>query len=368
MAADFFRKLGATLDDSAVAHPDVAAIVLRVIVDHLRAASQHETDDLARIESLACAAIAQSRTGAVEAVAQIFARHPQTTSAILAALIAKGGAAALAALAFGQRVERALLMRAAAEGPADHAVAVARRPMLEDALVIGLVRRPEPEVLAALATNRSVRFDRPTLVWLVLRGRHDPALARALLSRAPLPCDVTPLFMAASREERAAMVLDAWRRDLARPPALAPVLTPADRASLEAAIEHDDAKAISECFASLLAMSRTEAATMAADAGGEPLALMCCATGISGALARNLALFLLAADAASPQAVAMQAILRTLSPASACRMLESILGRPLMRARRNQRAATGDHHDARAGAERRRAAAGSSPAAGRTGL
>jgi hypothetical protein len=69
-------------------------------------------------------------------------------------------------------------------------------------------------VLYALVANRRIHFDAAALRALAQVARDDQALARLLLNREDIDVDPEPLFLAATRDERARIVLAACRSAL----------------------------------------------------------------------------------------------------------------------------------------------------------
>jgi uncharacterized protein (DUF2336 family) len=202
--------------------------------------------------------------------------HPETPESVIGRLFDKGGECARIAFESARNISAADLLATAEYGPIEAAVAIARRADLGRTVVSALVSRPEPEVLRTLAANRNARLDRAALRVLVLAGRDDLKLGRLLLDRRESNLDIEPLFLAATRIERAAIMLEATRCALIdQAPDGAPR---ADGGALAEALEYaalaHDNEAAAELIADALDCRKSRARTILSDQSGEALALV----------------------------------------------------------------------------------------------
>ena len=146
-------------------------------------------------------------------VAEKLAPHPATPRSLLLRFLDYGGAISLPVLEHAAVAQEALL-GVANWGLTEAARAITGRSDLDLAIVAALADRPEPDLLLAVARNAAAPIDRSTFQYLVRRSRDDEELARALLAREGYPADRAPLFLVASSEQRAAIMLAARREDL----------------------------------------------------------------------------------------------------------------------------------------------------------
>ena len=330
MSDDFLAKTEALLSASELPEEERASLRLRIFADHFCARSDHASIPLARILTALCEAIPHAASAAVAHSAYRLAVHPQTDGKLLAGLVAFGGDVAAVVFRFGRFTEPQLLAKVAESGEASSASAIAERDDLTPALATILARRPEPDILIALAGNRSFQLDRASAAWLVSRARHDAKLASVLLTRGPFACDMTPLFMSADRSARATMIVEGRRRDVGLMPEFRVPWPNELVAEFERSLAQRDHGLLAGIFAQRLGLSRGDAMRFMLDSGGEPLALMC-----SGAHAepfRTTAILCWLQDRAidDPTVARLLALSTGLAPHSARRILSAIIGRPLV--------------------------------------
>jgi hypothetical protein len=185
-------------------------------------------------------------------------------------------------------------------------------------------------VLQALAANKSAHLDTLSLRLLVRAARDDLTLARILLDRDDIEFDAESLFLAATRDERAALALAACRDALATgrhegaPRAEAEL-----EAKLDAAIFSGDADAVVSLLADALDCRKGRVRAIVNDPGGEPLALTLAALGVSEASALRM---LLSGDPRvahdSTRVRALRALMRSTPPAAAARIVAAMTGAP----------------------------------------
>jgi uncharacterized protein (DUF2336 family) len=239
------------------------------------------------------------------------------------------------------------MMEIARKGERRHRIALARREQVSETVAAALCASGDPDVLSALMRNQGVRLAPQTVDFLVREAGESEALARLLIKRAELrPAQGFALFwsvthdlrrlildrFAASRtilQEAAADVFPLFRAEAEPDPAAAAALAYIDRrqrdraeaersphGSLEGAIEAASGQGATDemrdAFARLANVQRDLMDRMLDDFGGEPLAVLAKATGLSKEHLRRLI------DLGEPQSAAMrweqaEAIFATLS-------------------------------------------------------
>jgi len=256
------------------------ASLLRAVVDQFVERSLHPTADIRQFEKLALGLIDIIDSETVARVALPLCFHPETPPSIFDRLFDKGGAAAALAFQFAPDLRQD--MAAAAEHEtAQFAAAIARRRDLDRETMLALASRSEREVLRALAGNLSAHFDAASRRALIMAARDDLTLARILLDRDDLDLDPEPLFLAATRLERTAIVLNACRQILAAGVTEAPLRAAPDFvAKLEAAAQRHDRGALAALLAEALDCRKDRARALVADHLGEAFALALNAIGV----------------------------------------------------------------------------------------
>ncbi|MGJ0502866.1 MAG: DUF2336 domain-containing protein [Methylocystis sp.] len=254
--------------------------MLRAVVDQFVERSLHPTADIRQFEKLALGLIDIIDSETVARVALPLCFHPETPPSIFGRLFDKGGAAAALAFQFAPDLRQD--MAAAAEHEtAQFAAAIARRRDLDRETMLALASRSEREVLRALAGNLSAHFDAASRRALIMAARDDLTLARMLLDRDDLDLDPEPLFLAATRLERTAIVLNACRQILAAGVTEAPLRAAPDFvAKLEAAAQRHDRGALPALLAEALDCRKDRARALVADHLGEAFALALNAIGV----------------------------------------------------------------------------------------
>lgn len=260
---------------------DLRAVVLRVATDLFVMKNDHALDEIRQFEEIAVHMLEDATSETRAAVAAKLATYGSAPASVVEGLLAHGGEAAAVLLEKSPAVGGRALSGAASFGVPALAAAVARRMPLDAALVRVLVRRSEPEVLLALVQNPSARISRATFLSLVRHARGDARLGRALICRADHPDELAPLFLAASSEMRAAIILSARRRCLGRPPQTP---APADAAflrELEELAYAPDRRPFAAALAAAIGANADEMSKVVFDRGGEPLALVLAALGMT---------------------------------------------------------------------------------------
>jgi uncharacterized protein (DUF2336 family) len=306
----------------------VDATLLRVIVEQFIALSWHPSAEIAQFERLAGGLIDLAPAPAVASVAQALCLHPDTPPTIISLLLDKGGECARIALEFAPAIPAVDILVMAEHGPVELAEAIARRVDLHRDIIGALASRSEPSVLLTLATNKNARLDRLALRMLTGVARDNLWLARALLDRDDLDIDPESLFLAATRAERAAIILDACRQAIASGGVDSGMRVDAAVAvRLASAGAARDRDAMIAVLADELDCRRSRARAIVNDASGEALALAFAALGVTRALATRL---FLCANAPISHDVArvrsLLALMRSAPPRAAARIVSSITG------------------------------------------
>jgi len=304
------------------------AEALRAIVDQFLSRETHPARDVEQFERLAGGLIDLLGAEHLAEIVLPLCHHAETPPSIVARLLDKGADCAKAAFEFACGVSAADVRATAEHGPAEHAAAIARRGDLDRDIVAALAARPEPHVLCALAANADAHLDSLALRLLVRAARDDLALARILLDRGAADLDAESLFLAATRDERAALTLEACRDALAAGRYEPPARADADfEARLDAATFSGDQDAIISLFTDALDCRKGRVRAIVVDPGGEPLALTLSALGVSEPAAVRV---LLSADprvSHDPVRVrALRALMRSTPPAAAARIVAAMTG------------------------------------------
>lgn len=304
------------------------AALLRTIVAQFADRELHPKIEVDQFERLACGLIDLVDTDSAAGEAMALCRHPETPASVVARLFDKGGHCARAAFEFAGSIAIADILVTAEHGPADHAAAIARRADLTRDVVALLASRAEGEVLRALAGNRRAHLDPAVLRTLAAAARDDLALGRALLDRDDLDIDPEPLFLAATREERVAIGLEACRAVIvAGLSEAAPRADEAFAARLESAAVARDRDAMSALFADALDCRKGRVRAILADTGGEALAFTLAGLGVREE--RAIRILLCADPCISHDPSHMRALVRAMRstpPRAALRIVAAITG------------------------------------------
>ncbi len=195
-----------------------------------------------------------------------------------------------------------------------------------------ILRKGRPEDWVALASDRKARLRPEQVEALAPRARAlaeagDRRLAEALLGRDAARLALAPLFLEASPAQRAEMMLAAQRETLGRR-ARAPTLDAETAGRLEFAAIAGEAREFAEALGAALGADADLAARIAADSGGEPLAVALIALGAP----RDLAVRVVTGrdmqeGAGFPRIHALARLSDRLSPAAARLILDALVGR-----------------------------------------
>ncbi|MBI1980017.1 MAG: DUF2336 domain-containing protein [Methylocystis sp.] len=305
----------------------VDASLLRATVEQFVERSMHPAADIRQFEKLALGLIdiVDSETAARVALPLCF--HPETPASIFGRLFDKGGAAAALAFQFAPNLARRDMIVAAEKGPAQFAAAIARRRDLDRETMLALASRSEREVRRALAGNLSAHFDSASRRALVMAARDDLALARMLLDRDDLDLDPEPLFLAASRLERMAIVLSACRQILASGATEAPLRADADVvAKVEAAAQRHDRGAMAALLSEALECRKDRARAIVADHLGEAFALALSAIGVPLESATRIISAYPSSEPSADVVRALTGLIRSTPQRAAARIVSAMTG------------------------------------------
>jgi uncharacterized protein (DUF2336 family) len=267
-------------------------ILLRVATDLFTLHERHWPHEIRLYEEMADRLIADADEASLTLVARKLARCPDAPAAILRRIRARGGAPEVEILGADPRVERHELRQIAAGGACDHACAVAGRDDLDREIVKILSRRPEREVVRALAGNAKAPLAVEDLRLLCARGRDDAVLAQALLARGEPTLDGLALYLAADRAQREKLI------GLARAAGLAQIgraddLPPLDDEAarrLESCALCQKRSAFALALAEILGCDHFRARKIILDEGGDALTLAFIAIGLPQAFAARILL------------------------------------------------------------------------------
>lgn len=266
----------------------VNASLLRVIVDQFVGRPTHPIGDIKQFEQLALGLIDLVDADEVAQAARPLCFHPETPPSIFARLFEKGGACAQLAFEYAQALPRSEMLVAAEHGDAALAAALARRRDLDRDAVAALASRGEREVLRGLAGNLAAHLDAASRRALTLAARDDLTLARMLLDRDDVEIDPEPLFLAATRLERMAIILDACRKALAGGYMETRRADPEFVERLESAARRKDRDAMAGLLAEAFDCRKDRARGLLSDAHGEALALALAALGVDAETATRI--------------------------------------------------------------------------------
>lgn len=302
--------------------------LLKVIVEQFVERPTHPAGDVEQFERLVSGMIDVLDAESVSRVARALCLHPETPPAIIARLFDKGGRCARVAFECAPDVPHADILATAEHGPVELAAAIARRSDLDRAVLTALASRGETEVLRALAANSRTRLDQATRRALTLMARDDLGLARLLLDRPDAGVDPEILFLAATREERIAIVMEASRAVLAdATPDSAPRADADFVARLESFAIARDRDAMVTLLADALDCRKSRARAIVTDQDGEALTLAFIALGVGVDVATRVFLCHEARIAHDPARVcALRALLRSTPARAAARIVAAMTG------------------------------------------
>ncbi len=305
---------------------DLGQVSLRVKADLLMSTLQPAAEDIAAFAELGAALIPVVDEPTAIILARKLAGWRHAPVPVLEALKARGGPVLVALLRHGMALPTQELEEIAAQGESEAALAVAERADLSAATILVLLARDERAVDLAILANAAAPLPRAGLDMLLARAAGDPAYAPALLARHDLVAsELTPLFLQAGAERRAAMLASLAAIEALGPAERGPRLTPDDFAGwlATAADDHDGAFG---AIANHLG-SAALAPAMAQDMSRDLTALALIASGASVEDATRFLIRLGDAAAHSVERIfAVVALMRAVSPAVARRVVMQVAG------------------------------------------
>ena len=305
----------------------VNASLLRAIVNQFAERPRHLMSDIAQFEKLALGLIDIIDAETVANLTRPLCFHPETPASIFLRLYEKGGPCARLAFEYAPTLPQPDLLAVAEHGPANFALAIARRRDLDRDMICALATRNEHAILRALASNRAVHLDAASRRALMLAARDDVPLARILLERDDVEFDPEALFLGATRLERVAIILSACRRTLVAGKLERRPADPDFVARLALAALHKDRHLMAGLLADALDCRRDRARAILLDTLGEALALTLAALGVDIETATRI---LLCADPAishDPDRVrSLRGLMRSTPQRAAMHIVAAITG------------------------------------------
>ncbi|WP_294540560.1 DUF2336 domain-containing protein [uncultured Rhodoblastus sp.] len=282
MQTDIFARLRDLAASAGSGTGEMRPILLRVATDLFALHERHRPHEIRLYEEMADRLIADADEASLTLVARKLARCPDAPAAILRRIRARGGAPEVEILAADPRIEHKELRQVAAGGACDHACAVAGRDDLDREIAKILSRRPEREVVRALAANAKAPLAVEELRLLCARGRDDAVLAQALLARGEPMLEWLPLYLAADaaqREKLIGLARAAGLAQIGRPDDLPPLDEEA-AARLESCALRRKRSALALTLAEILGCDQFRARKIVGDEGGDALTLAFIAIGL----------------------------------------------------------------------------------------
>jgi uncharacterized protein (DUF2336 family) len=181
-------------------------LLLRVLVDLYVRRPSHSDDEVQHFAEIAHSILPCATRAEVDHAAERLCTHPAAPGELMDLLASRGGEGALLLFEKCRRLSTHVLQNAAAAGPREAAIAIARRDDLDPATIEHLAARPEPEIARALAKNESAPLGSRVLPQLVVRAQEDAELTRILCRRLPHRAECAGLFLQAARADRLLMI------------------------------------------------------------------------------------------------------------------------------------------------------------------
>ncbi len=204
--------------------------------------------------------------------------------------------------------------------------AVASEPRPWRDAVASRLSAQDLSILRERAADLTVKFDPAACAALVRAARDDRALARILLDRDDLDIDPAPLFLAATRLERLAIVLDACRAAIAGGCGASIPADPDLVARFERAAIDRDRAAMAAIVANTLECNPDRARDILDDRSGEALALLLVTLGFDATTGARI--FLCSDRAISHNAHRVQKLMALMraTPQAAAAVIAAITG------------------------------------------
>lgn len=278
--------------------------LLKTIVAQFVAREAHPAADIRQFEELALGLIGRVEADVALGLTAPLCGHPDTPPGILSR-------------------RRELEGATGKIGPE----AVASKPPLWRDAVASRLSAHDLSILRERAADLTVKFDPAACAALVRAARDDRALARILLDRDDLDIDPAPLFLAATRLERLAIVLEACRAAVAGGGGVAIPADPAFVARFESAAIDRDRAAMAALIADALECNPDRVRAILDDRSGEALALLLVTLGFDATTGARI--FLCSDRAISHNAQRIQklmALMRATPQAAAAAVIAAITG------------------------------------------
>jgi len=278
--------------------------LLETIVAQFVAREAHPAPDIRQFEELALGLIDRVEAAAALRLTTPLCGHPDTPPGILS-----------------RRRELA-----GGRGKSEPETNASEPPPWRDAVASRLSAR-DLSILRERAADLTVKFDPAACAALVRAARDDRALARILLDRDDLDIDPAPLFLAATRLERLAIVLEACRAAVVGGCGAAIPADPSFVARFERAAINRDRAAMAAMVADALECNPVRARDIVDDRSGEALALLLVTLGFD--VASGARIFLCSDRAISHNAQRVQklmALMRATPQAAAAAVVAAITG------------------------------------------
>jgi uncharacterized protein (DUF2336 family) len=318
-----FQRVAMTSDDSFRQAENVA--LLHAIIGGFVARPAHPVADIRQFEKLVLGLLDLVDDASAAAALRPLLSHPEAPPAVFDRLRAKGGLCAALAIELTPGAAVSDLLSASRQPHL--ARAIARRGDLDRALVGALTLSGDAETLRALAANLSLRFDAAARRALLRAARDDRGLARLLIDRGDFDADRETLFLAATRAERRAIVLEACRRALAAGPVEARIAHPALVDRLEAAAARSDRMELATVLCDSFGCGKERTRALLTDRQGEPLALALAALGVPPAAATRIIMSAGALISHDPVRVrSLVALVRAIPKPAAERLIVAMTG------------------------------------------
>jgi uncharacterized protein (DUF2336 family) len=268
---------------------ELRPVLLRVLTDMFVAQPTHARDEIKQFEAIILGLVGHADQQTRDMIAAKLARFGATPPSVVERLMADGGNAAAEFLAHSSLVGHDRLVAAALDCEESLAVAIARRPDLDEELVGILAARPEIAVARALMENFAAPVGEDFAASLIERGRADAELGAALCKRVDNAALLTPLFLRATPRLRADIILAARRADFINktrePRGAGEALVAAE---LERAALDGDRPLFAAILARGLGVSLNIANEIVDDDHGEPLAMAMAALRVSADAAARI--------------------------------------------------------------------------------
>jgi len=335
---------------------DLSQVSLRVTADLLMSSPQPPREDLAAFGEMATALIPTIDEPTALVLARKLAGWSHAPVPVLKALADRGGAVLAELARHGMPLSGAEIEHFAETGDEAMQLALAARSDLTPRSVVTLVSLGRRALDLALIGNPRAPMPRDAIEILVTRARTEPAYQPGLLARDDLSnLERAPLFLRAGTERRVAILESLLARETLHP-GDKPPLASAQTFMGWLAMAGDDRAGAFGAIAAHLGGGQILASAIARDVSRELAALSLIASGASVEEATRFLIRLGDEAAHSVERIfALVALMRSVRPAIAFRLVIQIAGLPaatLQRQGRHQPAMDPSGTPNRAGAAR----------------